>query len=99
MTDASNTVRVGYQGTAGAYSELAAKRHFAGRDVAPVGYQSFREMLEALRAEEVAYAPIYHYTIVQTVKPWLTRNFPPVGGNDFFAWTIDQAAQMEALGQ
>jgi chorismate mutase/prephenate dehydratase len=56
LTDASNTVRVGYQGTAGAYSELAAKRHFAGRDVAPVGYQSFREMLEALRAEEVAYA-------------------------------------------
>ncbi len=54
---------------------------------------------QMLAADEVAYAPIYHYTVVQTVKPWLTRNFPPVGGNDFFTWTIDQAAQMEALGQ
>jgi oligopeptide transport system substrate-binding protein len=53
---------------------------------------------EILAATEVAYAPIYHYTTVNTVKPWLTRNFPPVGGNDFFTWTIDQAAQMAARG-
>ena len=52
-----------------------------------------------LAEEETAYAPIYHYTTVNTTKPWLTRFFPPVGGNNFFAWTIDQAAQLEALGQ
>ena len=49
---------------------------------------------EILAVTEVAYAPIYHYTTVNTTKPWLTRNFPPVGGNDFWTWTIDQAAQM-----
>ncbi len=53
---------------------------------------------ELLAVEEAAYAPIYHYTTVNTVKPWLTRNFPPVGGNDFFTWTIDQEAQLEARG-
>jgi chorismate mutase/prephenate dehydratase len=56
LTDSSTSLRVGYQGTAGAYSELAAKRHFAGRDVKPEGYHSFREMLEALQADEIDYA-------------------------------------------
>jgi chorismate mutase/prephenate dehydratase len=56
LTESNETLRVGYQGTAGAYSELAAKRHFAGRDVTPVGYHSFREMLEALEAGKVEYA-------------------------------------------
>jgi oligopeptide transport system substrate-binding protein len=46
-----------------------------------------------LAAVEVAYAPIYHYTIVNVTKPWLQRNFPPLGGNDFFLWTIDADAQ------
>jgi oligopeptide transport system substrate-binding protein len=47
-----------------------------------------------LSEEEVAYAPIYHYTTVAVTKPWLQRNYPSVGPNDFFNWTIDQAAQM-----
>jgi chorismate mutase/prephenate dehydratase len=48
---------VGYQGTEGAYSELAAKRHFAdASEVRCVGYHSFREMLEALKAREIGYA-------------------------------------------
>lgn len=51
-----------------------------------------------LAEEETAYAPIYHYTVVNVTKPWLTRNFPSLGGEDFFNWTIDQAAQLEALG-
>ena len=54
---------------------------------------------EILAVTEVAYAPIYHYTTVETVKPWLTRTFSPVGGDVFFTWTIDQAAQLEAMGQ
>jgi len=52
-----------------------------------------------LAAEEVAYAPIYHYTIVNVTKPWLTRNFPLLGGNDFFNWTLDMDAKLAAQGQ
>jgi oligopeptide transport system substrate-binding protein len=52
---------------------------------------------ERLLAEvETAYAPIYHYTTVQVTKPWLTRNFPPLGANDFYNWTIDVEAKQEA---
>jgi oligopeptide transport system substrate-binding protein len=53
---------------------------------------------EILAVDEAAYAPIYHYTIVNTTKPWLTRNFPPLGGADFFNWTIDWDAKLAALG-
>jgi len=49
---------------------------------------------EILAVDEAAYAPIYHYTTVNVSKPWLTRNFAPVGGNPFYTWTLDQAAQM-----
>lgn len=49
---------------------------------------------ELLASGEVAYAPIYHYTTVNVSKPWLERNFAPVGGNPFYTWTIDQGAQM-----
>jgi oligopeptide transport system substrate-binding protein len=47
-----------------------------------------------LAVDEAAYAPIYHYTTVAVTKPWLDRNYPSVGPNDFFNWIIDQAAQM-----
>lgn len=49
---------------------------------------------EILAVDEAAYAPIYHYTIVNVSKPWLTRSFAPVGGEQFYTWTLDQAAQM-----
>jgi oligopeptide transport system substrate-binding protein len=52
-----------------------------------------------LAAEEVAYAPIYHYTFVQMVKPWLERTFPSVAPPAFYEWTIDWDAKLEALGQ
>ncbi len=52
-----------------------------------------------LAAEEVAYAPIYHYTRVVVTKPWLVRNFPLMGGADFFNWTLDMDAKLEAQGQ
>lgn len=58
MTDTKQDLVVGYQGTEGAYSELAARRHFAdaGRPVRCLGYHSFREMLEALKAGAIDYA-------------------------------------------
>jgi oligopeptide transport system substrate-binding protein len=43
----------------------------------------YKQAETILAADEVAYAPIYHYTIVNVTKPWLQRNFPPLGGNDF----------------
>ncbi len=49
---------------------------------------------EILAVEEAAYAPIYHYTTVNVSKPWLTRSFAPVGGDQFYTWTLDQAGQM-----
>jgi chorismate mutase/prephenate dehydratase len=58
MTQTTGTLRVGYQGTEGAYSQLAALRHFSGvaGSVRCVGYHSFREMLESLKAGEIDYA-------------------------------------------
>lgn len=58
MTQNKNELRVGYQGSEGAYSELAAKQHFTDA-VLPlrcIGYHSFRQMLEALKAGKLDYA-------------------------------------------
>lgn len=51
-------IRVGYQGTEGAYSELAARRHFGprGASVAYRGYDSFQEMIEEVHAGTLEYA-------------------------------------------
>lgn len=49
---------VAYQGTEGAYSHLAAQRHFSARpeEVRFVGYDSFKGILEAVRDGEAHYA-------------------------------------------
>jgi len=57
----------------------------------------YRQAEDILAGEEVAYAPIYHYTIVQVTKPWLTRNYPLLGGNDWFNWTVDWDQKLEAI--
>jgi len=51
-------IRVGYQGTTGAYSELAARRHFGPRgvEVAYQGYDTFQDMLEEVRGGALDYA-------------------------------------------
>ncbi len=49
-------IRVGYQGSEGAYSHLAATRHFVGKPVLPVGLESFAAMLQALQDGEIDYA-------------------------------------------
>ncbi|MEM7434167.1 MAG: prephenate dehydratase [Myxococcota bacterium] len=55
MSDAKPTWVVGYQGSEGAYSQLAATRHFADAvtHVECRGFHSFREMLEALERSEI----------------------------------------------
>ncbi|MEM8609529.1 MAG: prephenate dehydratase [Myxococcota bacterium] len=56
--EAERPLRVGYQGSEGAYSQLAATRHFAdSKPTVPcIGFHSFREMLEALKGGEIDYA-------------------------------------------
>jgi chorismate mutase/prephenate dehydratase len=58
LTETKQELRVGYQGTEGAYSQLAAMQHFeaAAESLCCVGYHSFSKMLEALKAGEVDYA-------------------------------------------
>ncbi|MGB3716936.1 MAG: peptide ABC transporter substrate-binding protein [Candidatus Promineifilaceae bacterium] len=58
----------------------------------------YLEAEKILSDDEAAYASIYHYTTVNVTKPWLTRNFPLFGGNDWFNWVIDQDAKMDATG-
>ncbi|MEA3349182.1 MAG: peptide ABC transporter substrate-binding protein [Chloroflexota bacterium] len=73
------------------FDELTAQ---AGQEPDPdKRAELYREAERILAADEVAYAPIYHYTIVNVTKPWLTRNFPLLGGNDFFNWAIDVEAK------
>ena len=46
-----------------------------------------------------AIAPIYYYTTVNVSKPWLTRTFAGgLGGEEWYDWSIDAAAKMEATG-
>ncbi|MBC8335838.1 MAG: peptide ABC transporter substrate-binding protein [Anaerolineales bacterium] len=66
----------------------------AGAADSPAEREALYEQAEQMFAEEmVAYAPIYHYTTVRVTKPWLTRQFPPLGANNFYAWTLDDAAR------
>lgn len=51
---------------------------------------------DILAREEAAVAFIYHYTSVNVTHQWLTRNFPPLGANDFFNWVIDWDAKLAA---
>jgi oligopeptide transport system substrate-binding protein len=59
--------------------------------------EMYHEAERILAEDEAAYAPIYHYTTLNVTKPWLTRNFPPLGGNDWFNWVIDQEAKLETI--
>ena len=51
----ASVLRVGYQGSEGAYSHMAGLKHFgaAVRDVVYRGYDGFEMMLEALEADEI----------------------------------------------
>lgn len=59
-------IRVSYQGTAGAYSHLAAERHFGDRfdEVTAIGYNTFREAAHAVStgAADAAMLPVENTT-------------------------------------
>jgi len=58
--------------------------------------QMYLEAETILADTECAYAPIYHYTSVGLTKPWVTRNFPVLGGVDWFNWEVDMDAKLAA---
>ena len=58
----------------------------------------YKRAEQILVDEQAAMAPIYYYTTVTMTKPWLTRNYLGLGGQDFFNWTIDWEAKKAALG-
>ena len=47
---------------------------------------------------ESAYIPIYVYARNSVTKPWLTRDYPLLGSNNFWEWEIDWAAKTAATG-
>ncbi len=54
------------------------------------------EAEQILSEIEAAYIPIYFYAGNSVAKPWLTRDFPLLGGNNFFEWEIDWDAKTAA---
>jgi oligopeptide transport system substrate-binding protein len=62
----------------------------AGESQDPAERAALYEQAEMMFNEEmVGAAMIYHYTDVAVTKPYLDRNYPPLGGNDFFNWKLD----------
>ena len=51
--------------------------------------EMYREAERILSDDEAAIAFIYHYTAVGVTKPWVTRNYPIMGGNDYWNWKVD----------
>jgi oligopeptide transport system substrate-binding protein len=58
--------------------------------------EMYRQAEQLLSEEEAAYAPIYYYTRVLMVKPWLTRTYQELGGQHIDKWTIDWEAKKAA---
>jgi oligopeptide transport system substrate-binding protein len=80
--------------TLGEFDEITSQ---AARESDPAVREELYKKAEMLLAEEeTAYAPIYHYTTVAVTKPWLTRNYPNIIGEDFYRWTIDWDAKLAA---
>ena len=78
--------------TSGKFDELTVQ---AARESDPaVRAELYAEAERILAVDEVAYAPVYHYTVVGVTKPWLTRNYPNIIGEDFYNWTIDWDAKL-----
>jgi len=61
----------------------------AGREPDPATrLEMYKRAEQLLNYEIAAIIPIYFYTTVNVTKPYLTRNFPLLGGADMENWTI-----------
>ncbi|MDW8318590.1 MAG: peptide ABC transporter substrate-binding protein [Anaerolineae bacterium] len=56
----------------------------------------YREAERILADTAAAFAPLYHYNVVNVTKPYLQRTFYTLGGNRFETWTLDWAAKQKA---
>ena len=88
-TRPSVPARIGYQGSAGAYSHLAAQRHFArGHDPDCRGFRTLRGMLEAVERRDVDYGilPIENTTAgsINEAYDLLARTSLAVVGEEIF---------------
>jgi chorismate mutase/prephenate dehydratase len=57
LRNRENQLKIGYQGTDGAYSQQAVMSHFSSRanDLDTFGFETFREVVEAVESEELDY--------------------------------------------
>ncbi|MBU0494910.1 MAG: hypothetical protein KKA73_17060 [Chloroflexi bacterium] len=49
----------------------------------------YREVEQLFCVEACVVAPVYHYTQVWLTKPYLHRDYPALGGQNFKDWRID----------
>jgi oligopeptide transport system substrate-binding protein len=76
------------------FDELTAQ---ASSEADPaVRIELYFEAEQLLSEVEVAYIPIYFYASMNVTKPWLTRDFPLLGGANFWEWEIDWDAKSAA---
>ncbi len=52
--------------------------------------EMYAQAEDILAGVEAAYAPIYHYTTVQVTKPYLTREYSLISGEQFWKWNINK---------
>jgi oligopeptide transport system substrate-binding protein len=92
--DARVTVRGGtniVRRAPGRFDELTSQAA-ASRDQA-LRRELYAEAEEILVVEEAAVVPLYYHTKVTLTKPWLERNFAPMGGQYIRGWSIDMLAK------
>jgi oligopeptide transport system substrate-binding protein len=71
--------------------EFAELTRLAGEEQDPAKrVEMYRQAEHLLVYEIVAMAPIYYYTKVNVAKPYLDRNYPALGGNDFENWRMNK---------
>jgi oligopeptide transport system substrate-binding protein len=65
------------------------------RTTDPIKRQELYAQAELILIEqEMAITPIFWGASIDLTKPWLTRNYPKLGGFDFYNWVIDVKAQI-----
>ena len=58
----------------------------------------YYEAEHELAVTEAAYIPLYFYVINTVTKPWLQRDYPPLGAPNYWDWVIDWNAKKAATG-
>ena len=58
----------------------------------------YYEAEHELAVVEAAYLPLYFYVRNTVTKPWLQRDYPPLGAPNYWDWVIDWEAKKAARG-